>query len=62
MPSRLVLAALMPRDVVARAREEFDAVVVEGNDDMTAAQVIEAAAAHQADAIMFTNTLPLSAG
>jgi lactate dehydrogenase-like 2-hydroxyacid dehydrogenase len=51
----------MPRDVVARAREEFDAVVVEGKDDMTAAQVIEAAVAHQADAIMFTNTLPLSA-
>ena len=59
MPSRLVLAALMPRDVVARAREEFDAVVVEGKDDMTAAQVIEAAVAHRADAIMFTNTLPL---
>ena len=43
MPSRLVLAALMPRDVVTRARDEFDAVVVEGKDDMTAAQVIEAA-------------------
>src|SRR5215472_17851602 len=61
MPSRLVLAALMPRDVETRAREEFDAVVVEGKDDMTAAQVIEAASAHQADAIMFSNTLPLTA-
>lgn len=61
MPSRLVLAALMPTDVVARARAEFDAVVVDGKDDMTAAQVIEAATAHQADAIMFTNTLPLTA-
>jgi lactate dehydrogenase-like 2-hydroxyacid dehydrogenase len=61
MPSRLVLAALMPRDVVARAREEFDAVVVEGQDDMTVEQVIEAAVSHRADAIMFTNTLPLSA-
>jgi lactate dehydrogenase-like 2-hydroxyacid dehydrogenase len=61
MPSRLVLACLMPRDVVVRARDEFDAVVVEGTDDMTAAQVIEAATAHRADAIMFTNTLPLSA-
>ena len=61
MPSRLVLAALMPRDVVARAREEFDALVVEGKDDMTAAQVIEAATSHRADAIMFVNTLPLSA-
>src|SRR5271157_3254188 len=61
MPSRLVLAALMPRDVVGRARDEFDAVVVEGKDDMTAAQAIEAAIAHQADAIMFSNTLPLTA-
>jgi lactate dehydrogenase-like 2-hydroxyacid dehydrogenase len=56
-----VLAALMPRDVVARAQSEFDALVVEGRDDMTAAQVIEAATAHRADAIMFTNTLPLTA-
>ncbi len=61
MKPRLVLAALMPRDVVARARNEFDAFVVEGKNDMTAAQVIEAATAHQADAIMFTNTLPLNA-
>jgi len=61
MPSRLVLAALMPRDVVGRAPAEFDAVVVEGENDMSAAQVIEAAAGHQADAIMFTNTLPLTA-
>ncbi len=61
MKPRLVLAALMPRDVVARVRNEFDAVVVEGKDDMTAAQVIEAATAHNADAIMFTNTLPLTA-
>ena len=61
MKPRLVLAALMPRDVVTRARNEFDAVVVEGKDDMTAAQVIDAATQHRADAIMFTNTLPLSA-
>ncbi len=61
MKPRLVLAALMPRDVVTRARNEFDSVVVQGKDDMTAAQVIEAAVAHKADAIMFTNTLPLSA-
>jgi lactate dehydrogenase-like 2-hydroxyacid dehydrogenase len=61
MKPRLVLAALMPRDVVTRARSEFDAVVVEGKDDMTAAQVIEAATEHRADAIMFTNTLPLVA-
>ena len=61
MKPRLVLAALMPRDVVTRARNDFDALVVEGKDDMTAAQVIEAATAHRADAIMFTNTLPLTA-
>ncbi len=61
MKPRLVLAALMPTDVVARARAEFDAVVVVGRDDMTAPQVIEAATAHRADAIMFVNTLPLNA-
>jgi lactate dehydrogenase-like 2-hydroxyacid dehydrogenase len=61
MKPRLVLAALMPRDVVTRARNDFDALVVEGKDDMTAAQAIEAATAHRADAIMFTNTLPLTA-
>ncbi len=61
MPSRLVLAALMPHDVVVRARDEFDALVVDGKDDMTAEQVIEAATVHRADAIMFTNTLPLTA-
>jgi hydroxypyruvate reductase len=61
MPSHLVLAALMPRDVVARAREEFAALVVDGKDDMTVDQVIEAATAHRADAIMFGNTLPLTA-
>src|SRR5690348_13376014 len=61
MKSRLVLAALMPRDVVARARDEFDALVVEGRDDMTAEQVVEAATRHRADAIMFVNTLPLAA-
>jgi lactate dehydrogenase-like 2-hydroxyacid dehydrogenase len=61
MPSRLVLAALMPRDVVARARTEFDAVVVEGSDDMSVQQVIDATTAHRAEAIMFTNTLALSA-
>src|SRR6516164_4146971 len=61
MPSRLILAALMPYDVVNRAREEFDAVVVDGKDDMSPAEVIAAATAHRADAIMFTNTLPLTA-
>jgi lactate dehydrogenase-like 2-hydroxyacid dehydrogenase len=61
MASRLVFAALMPRDVVARARAEFDAVVVEGDNDMTAEEVIEASHQHRAEAILFTNTLPLTA-
>ena len=61
MPSRLVFAALMPRDVVARARREFVALVVEGGDDMTADEVIQAASAHRAEAILFTNTLSLTA-
>jgi hydroxypyruvate reductase len=61
MRSRLVFAALMPRDVVERARREFDAWVADGKDDMTAAEVIHAANAHRAEAILFTNTLPLTA-
>ena len=61
MKSRLVVAALLPRDVVARARDEFDAVVVVGSDDMTAPETVDAAARHRADAILFTNTLPLTA-
>ena len=61
MTPRLVLAALMPRDVVARARAEFDAVVAPGPADMSAEEVIAAATVHRADAIMFVNTLPLSA-
>ena len=61
MKPRLVLACLMPSDVVARARGEFDAVVAEGPSDMTAPEVVQAATIHRADAIMFTNTLPLLA-
>ncbi len=61
MKHRLVLACLMPTDVIARARSEFDAVVAAGPDDMTVAEVIKATTALQADAIMFANTLPLTA-
>jgi hydroxypyruvate reductase len=61
MKSRLVVAALLPRDVVARAGADFDALVVAGTDDMTAAEAVQAATRHRADAILFTNTLPLSA-
>ena len=51
----------MPRDVIARARDEFDAVVAPGPADMTVDEVIVAATAHRADAIQFVNTLPLTA-
>ena len=61
MKPRLVLTCLMPTDVNERAARDFDAVIVQGKDDMTVPQVIEAATAHQAEAIMFTNTLPLNA-
>ncbi len=61
MKPRLVVAALLPRDVVTRAREEFDALVVDGKDDMTAPEAVRAVTEHHADAILFTNTLPLSA-
>ena len=61
MQSRLIVAALLPQDVVARARDAFDALVVDGSDDMTAPETVDAAIRHRADAILFTNTLPLSA-
>ena len=61
MPHRLVFAALMPTDVVERARLEFDAIIVEGNNDMTVPEVVEAANRIQAQGILFTNTLPLTA-
>jgi lactate dehydrogenase-like 2-hydroxyacid dehydrogenase len=61
MKSRLLLACLMPLDVNIRARHEFDAVIVDGKNDMTGAEVASAASEHRADAIMFTNTLPLNA-
>jgi lactate dehydrogenase-like 2-hydroxyacid dehydrogenase len=61
MKRRLVLACLTTTDVVARARVEFDAIVAEGPADMTVPEVIRAAAVHQAEAILFTNTLPLDA-
>ena len=61
MKPRLVLACLMPTDVNTRAREEFDAIIAPGPDDMTVAEVVRAATEHRAQAIMFTNTLPLDA-
>lgn len=61
MPHRLVFAALMPTDVAERARREFDAIIVEGSNDMTVQEVVEAANRIQAQGILFTNTLPLTA-
>ena len=61
MKPRLVLACLMPLDVNIRAREEFDAFIVGGTNDMTGAEVADAVERHRADAVMFTNTLPLNA-
>ena len=61
MKPRLVLACLTTTNVVARARTEFDAVICPGPDDMTVAEVTAAAIAHRAGAILFTNTLPLTA-
>ena len=61
MKPRLILACLMPTDVNTRARAEFGAVIAPGPDDMTVPEVIAAATEHRAEAIMFTNTLPLDA-
>jgi lactate dehydrogenase-like 2-hydroxyacid dehydrogenase len=60
MKPRLVLACLMPSEVNMRARRDFEAFVVDGRNDMTGVEVINAATIHRADAIMFTNTLPLN--
>jgi lactate dehydrogenase-like 2-hydroxyacid dehydrogenase len=61
MKPRLVVACLMPTDVNIRARQEYDALVVDGNTDLTGDEVADTAARHCADAILFTNTLPLNA-
>jgi lactate dehydrogenase-like 2-hydroxyacid dehydrogenase len=61
MKPRLILACLTTANVVARARAEFDAIIHGGPSDMTVAEVTQAAASHQAEAILFTNTLPLTA-
>jgi lactate dehydrogenase-like 2-hydroxyacid dehydrogenase len=58
---RLVLGCLTTVGVVARARAEFDAIIAEGPADMTVAEITKAAASHRAEAIVFTNTLPLDA-
>ena len=59
MKPRLVLACLTTTDVVARARAEFDAIIAEGPNDMCVTELIRVATSHQAEAILFTNTLSL---
>ncbi len=61
MKHRLLLACLTTPGVVARVRGDFDAMVHEGPSDMTVPEMLAAATAHRADAILFTNTLPLDA-
>ncbi|MBV8400023.1 MAG: D-glycerate dehydrogenase, partial [Acetobacteraceae bacterium] len=61
MKPRLIVASLMPPDVVARARAEFDAVVAEGQDDMTLDEVLAAVAEYRTEALLLTTTLKLNA-
>jgi cobalamin biosynthesis protein CobD/CbiB len=61
MKSRLVVAALLARGVVEPARSEFNALVHEGDDDMSSDEVVRAAIEHRAEALLFANTLALSA-
>jgi lactate dehydrogenase-like 2-hydroxyacid dehydrogenase len=61
MKQRLVLGCLTTTDVIARAEAEFDTIVLDGPSDMTVPEITAAAASHGAQAILFTNTLPLSA-
>ena len=61
MKPRLVVAFLTTPAVVVRARADFDAIIATGPNDMTVAEVTQAATEHKAEAILFTNTLPLTA-
>jgi lactate dehydrogenase-like 2-hydroxyacid dehydrogenase len=61
MKPKLVLACLVPPDVVARARAEFNAVVAEGTADMTPDEIVAAAERHGADAILVTSSQWISA-
>ncbi len=57
MQPKLLVAALLPGDVISRARVEFDALVHEGADDMGPEEVVRAAEGHRAEALLFANTL-----
>lgn len=59
MKPRIVVSGLMPPDVVARARAEFDTLAVEGSKDMTLEEALQALARHRADGLLLTSTLKL---
>ena len=61
MKPRLIVASLLPPDVVARARADFAAVVAEGSNDMTLREVLAALAEHETEALLLTTTLKLDA-
>ena len=57
---RVIVACVLPPAVVARARRDFDAVVAEGDDDMTTDAISNAAAAHDAEGIVVTSVQKMS--
>ena len=59
MKPQIVVSGLMPPDVVARARAEFDTLAVEGSKDMTLEEALQALARHRADGLLLTSTLKL---
>lgn len=61
MKPKLVLGFLTTPHVRARARDEFDAIVHEGPNDMTAEEMVQAVIDHKAAAIAFTNTFAMNA-
>lgn len=61
MKPRLILGCLTTENVVARARADFDAVIADGADDMTGAELVAAATTHKAQAVVFTTTTKLDA-
>ena len=60
MRHKIVVACLLPPAVVARARDEFDAVIAEAAD-MTTDATIDAAAKHEAGGVLVTSAQKLTA-
>lgn len=61
MKPRLVVVCRVTPAVTARAREEFDAIVAEGEADMTLDEMIAAAERHQAEALVIQSVQKLNA-